>query len=86
MLTEKQKQLLDTIKRHASVKDAAAAMGISVRTAYNMLYKLRKKYRKQRGFVNAILSYRRTSGHLNKLLSTKQPLWKEIKELEKEEL
>jgi len=85
MLTAREKQLLEAIKHHVTVKEAAQSIGMSKRTAYNMLYKIRKKYRKARDLVNNIISYRRSDGYLDKLLALKQPLWKEIKELEKEE-
>ena len=83
MLTSRERQLLDAIKRSVSVKQAAQSIGMSERTAYNMLYKIRKKYRKARELVNAVLSYRRSDGYLDRLLALKQPLWKEIKEQEK---
>ena len=85
MLTAREKQLLEAIKHNITVKKAAQSIGMSERTAYNMLYKIRKKYRKARDLVNNIISYRRSDGYLDKLLALKQPLWKEIKELEKEE-
>ena len=81
MLTKRERELLDAIKHHITVKDAAHSIGLSARTAYNMLYKIRRKYKKARDLVNLIISYRRQDRFLNRLLALKQPLWKEIKEL-----
>jgi len=85
LLTKREKQLLDSLKSKYSVKDGAVALGISPNTAYNMIYRIRKKYREARNFINTILTYRRTSSLLDVVLSIKQPLWKEIKEMEKQE-
>ena len=85
LLTKREKQLLDSLKNKYSVKDGAVALGISPNTAYNMIYRIRKKYREARNFINTILTYRRTSSLLDVVLSIKQPLWKEIKEMEKQE-
>ena len=86
MLTKREQELLDAIKHHISVKDAAHSIGLSPRTAYNMLYKIRRKYKKARDLVNVIISYRRADKFLDRLLALKKPLWKEIRELEKEEM
>ena len=85
MLTQKERELLEAIKHHITVKDASQSLGISERTAYNMLYRIRRKYKRARDFVNTILAYRKSDRFLDRLLALKQPLWKEMKELEKEE-
>jgi len=82
MLTKREKELIEAIKHHLYVKDAAHTIGISERTAYNMLYRIRRKYKRAREFVNQILSLRRAHPIFDKLLSLKTPLWKEIRELE----
>jgi hypothetical protein len=84
-LTKHEQKLLETLKSYPSVKDAAGAIGISPRTAYNVLYRLRRKYFEAREFVNTILSYRRSDKLIDALLSPKVPLWKEIKEMEESE-
>ena len=81
-LTQKEERLLKAIKGKISVKDAALALGISPRTAYNTLYKIRRKYVKAREFINKVLAYRKSDGLIDRLLSPKVPLWKEIKEME----
>lgn len=71
LLTDKEKRLLDAINQHGFVKDAAQALGISPRTAYNQLYILRKKYGLCRIFLNTILAYRKKSPTLQKVLTKK---------------
>jgi len=82
-LTQKEKNLLNAIKKHITVKEAAISLGISPRTAYNVLFRIRRKYRKARDLVNTIIGYRRSDGYLDRLLALRQPLWREIKRLEK---
>jgi len=77
--------LLESIKGHTTIKEAATSIGMADRTAYNMLYKIRKKYRQARDLVNTIIAYRRVDRYLDRILTLKQPLWKEIKELEQED-
>jgi hypothetical protein len=84
-LTVREQKLLEAMKGKVTVKDAASAMGISVRTAYNMLYRIRRKYSQAREFINKILAYRRSAPLIDAVLSLKVPLWKEIKEMEKME-
>jgi hypothetical protein len=84
-LTKHEEKLLEALKTHPSVKDAAVAIKITPRTAYNVLYRLRRKYFQARDFVNKILAYRRSDKLIDALLSPKVPLWKEIKEMEESE-
>ncbi len=84
-LTDNEEKLLKAMQGKLTVKDAALAIGISTRTAYNVLYRIRRKYLKAREFVNKILAYRRSDKLIDYVLSPRVPLWKEIKELEEEE-
>ena len=84
-LTKNEEKLLRAMQGKLTVKDAALAIGISTRTAYNVLYRIRRKYLKAREFVNKILAYRRSDKLIDYVLSPRVPLWKEIKELEEEE-
>jgi DNA-binding NarL/FixJ family response regulator len=73
-LTEKERRLLDAIAEWDSVKAAATQLRISERTAYNMLYRIRNKYRNARGFINTILAYRRKSARLDQVLTKRVPM------------
>jgi hypothetical protein len=84
-LTVQERKLLEAMKGKLTVKDAASAIGISVRTAYNVLYRIRRKYSQAREFVNKILAYRRSEPLIDAVLSLRVPLWKEIKEMEEAE-
>lgn len=83
MLTKREKELLEAIKHEITVKEAALSIGLSPRTAYNMLFKIRRKYQRARKLVNTIIAYRKADGYLDRLLAIKEPLWKQIKEQEK---
>lgn len=61
LLTNTEEQLLETLKDVNTVSFAANKIGIKTRTAYNILYRLRKKYVKARRFVNYIEAQKR--GH-----------------------
>ena len=80
ILTDKEKKLLDAINEHGYVKDAAQALGISPRSAYNILYRLRNKYALARVYINQLLAYRRKSPVLEKVLTKRVS----IDKLEKE--
>jgi len=83
MLTKRETELLEAIKHTVTVKEAAQSIGLSPRTAYNMLFKIRRKYRRARRLVNQIIAYRKADGYLDRLLALREPLWKQIKEQEK---
>jgi hypothetical protein len=68
-LTESERKLLDKIAEYDSVKAAAVHSQISERTAYNVLYRIRNKYKYARGFINTILAYRKKSLRLDQVLS-----------------
>lgn len=73
-LTEKEKKLLNAIDEKDTVKAAASSLGISPRTAYDMLYRIRNRYVIARGFINTILAYRKKSPRLEMILTKKVPL------------
>jgi hypothetical protein len=62
------------LRRFVSVKDAAAELGLSPQTLYNWLWGLRKKYKRQHGWCNAIISQGNHSDWIRSLLSEKKPL------------
>jgi hypothetical protein len=84
-LSKREKRFLDALITAPTVKDAASVIGISVRMAYNVLYRIRRKYSQAREFVNKILAYRRSDPLIDAVLSLKVPLWKEIKEMKEAE-
>lgn len=45
-----------------TIKFAAQKAGIKPHTAYNILYRIRQKYKKYRGFVNTIDAQKRRGG------------------------
>ena len=71
LFSERERKLINAINEHFIVKEAAESIGITVRTAYNMLYRLRNKYLKAQTFVNTILAQKRRSPLLNRVLTKK---------------
>jgi len=67
-LTESEQKLIEAMRDSLTVKDACDKIGISPRTGYTILYRLRKKYHKARRFVNLLDSKRRGNELLNKVL------------------
>ena len=49
-----EEKLIEALKRVDTVRFAAEKVGISTKRAYNLLYRLRKKYVRARRFVNTI--------------------------------
>ena len=71
VFSDRERKLLNAINEHIYVKEAAGSIGITVRTAYNILYRLRKKYLKAQTFVNTILAQKRRSPLLSRVLTKK---------------
>lgn len=82
-LTKKERSLLDAIAEWDTVKGAAGNLQISERTAYNMLYRIRNRYKYARGFINTVLNYRKKSPRLDQVLSKRVPM--EVLEREENE-
>lgn len=83
VLSKPQKKLLEAMIDSVSVKEAALKCGIKPKTAYNLLYSLRKKYRKARTFVNTIDAQKRRSSLFKMVLTDRVSV--EEKQLEEEE-
>jgi Mn-dependent DtxR family transcriptional regulator len=69
LLTPLEEKLLDSLKQVATVKMAAHRIGIKPKTAYNVLYRLRKKYVAARHFVNYIDAQKRRHDKLAMVLT-----------------
>lgn len=72
MLSEREVRLLMICVEVISVKDAARKMGVTDSTAYNMLHRIRRKYKDGRKTVNTILNYKRRSPLLEKILEARK--------------
>lgn len=73
-LTKKEEELLQAIETQGTVRFAAVHLHISVKTAYNVLYRIRNKYRWARGYCNNIMNWRRKSRRLEQVLTKKIPM------------
>jgi len=80
LLSDRERNLLDSLAKSRSVKDAASFIrdsydpavrdeSMTTGAAYSILYRIRHRYLDARGFVNTILAYRRKSELLQKVLT-----------------
>lgn len=84
VLTNSEEKLWKALKNHTSVKEAANAIGISPKTAYNMLNRLRKKYTKYRRFVNFVDGQKK-SRIIKLVMTSRMTVNEEIDETEDDE-
>jgi DNA-binding transcriptional ArsR family regulator len=87
LLKEREKKVLDSLENYSKVKDACQTLNMSPRTVYNILFRLRKRYVEARRFVNQMVTYRRKSKLLDKVLSVRTSVKEEkpLEELKPEE-
>lgn len=86
VLSKREEKLLDAIAESVSVIEASKKLRISPKTAYNILYRLRRRYQKARALVNKIEAQRRRSDTLRKVLTIRVKLEETTEEeTEKEE-
>lgn len=64
--------LLEAITSEGSVKKAAKKIGITPRTAYNLLYRMRQKKKQGLGYSNNLNNWREKSPLLKKVLTIKE--------------
>jgi hypothetical protein len=74
-LSETERKYFDALARYDTIKMAATeGLGIDPQTLYNFLYNLKRKYRKRRGWINAIIAQKRRSSLIHSVLTEKVPL------------
>ena len=69
VLTPLEERLIEAMREHLTIKDSAHAIGIKERTAYTILYRLRRKYWRARRLVNKLTSLMRGNELLRKALA-----------------
>lgn len=84
VLTKAEEKLFIAMKEWDTVANAAQEVGIAPKTAYNMLYRLRAKYRKARRFVNFMEAQKRNSDTIRMVMTSRMDL-AEKKEIDLEE-
>lgn len=82
-LTEREKEILNKIVETDSVKTAASELDLTPSTIYNILYRIRKKQREARLFINQLLPYRKYTV-LKRLLAPRLTI-RELQQLTEEE-
>jgi len=80
-LTKKERLYFEALGKYDTVKNAAQHLGIAPSTLYNWRYNLKNKYKRYRGWVNAVIAQKKRGGLVRDFLTEKQPL----KKIEEEE-
>lgn len=76
-LSETERKYFDALAQYDTIKTAATkGLGIEPQSLYNFLYNLKKRYRKRRGWINAIIAQKRRSSLIDNVLTEKVPLEK----------
>lgn len=73
-LTKKEREYCDALANFDTEKAAAEELGIAVGTLYNWKSRLKKRYKKERGHVNALLAQTRRGGNLANLLTERRKM------------
>jgi phage antirepressor YoqD-like protein len=82
-LSKLERKYFDALANHSTIREAANALGISPQTLYNWLYNLKKRYKKKRGWINAVINQKKRNPKLiGKILTEKKPM----KEMGEEEI
>jgi hypothetical protein len=84
-LSKTERKIFDALAKSVSIKEAAMKLGLDPQSLYNWKWKLLKRYKARRGWINAVLSQARRNQLLKDLLSTKKPLEDVIEDLGEEE-
>jgi len=81
-LSKLERKYFDALANHSTIRDAAHALGISPQTLYNWLYNLKKRYKKKRGWINAVINQKRRNKLIANALSERRPLEENVEEEE----
>jgi transposase-like protein len=85
-LSKLERKYFDALANHSTIREAANALGISPQTLYNWLYNLKKRYKKKRGWINAVINQKKRNPELlGKILTEKKPMKEIEEELSEEE-
>jgi hypothetical protein len=84
-LSKTERKIFDALANSISMKEAASKLGLEPQSLYNWKWKLLKRYKHRRGWINSVLAQARRNRLLKDLLSTKKPLEDVIEDLGEEE-
>ncbi|MGQ9641825.1 MAG: helix-turn-helix domain-containing protein [Candidatus Bathycorpusculaceae bacterium] len=73
-LSKLERRYFDALASYATIREAADALGVKPQTLYNWVHNLRLRYKKRRGWVNAVVSQKRRSELIRRVLSERKPL------------
>jgi len=83
-LSKTERRYFDALATYDTMKLAAEKLGIKAGTLYNWKLSLKKRYRRKRGWINAVLAQTKRGG-LKAFLTEKKPLAGADEEEEEEE-
>lgn len=72
-LSKKERRYFDALNQYGTMKMAAEKLGVTPGTLYNWHLDLKKRYRRKRGWINAVLAQTKRAG-LKAFLTEKKPL------------
>ena len=72
-LSKTERRYFDALAQFDTMKSAAQYLGITSGALYNWHLSLKKRYRRRRGWINAVLAQTKREG-LKKFLTEKKPL------------
>lgn len=84
-LSKREKAIFDALANWDTIKAAAHSLGLSPSTLYNWRSDLKDRYRKRRGWINAVLAQTKRGGKCADLLQEKRQMKPPDKDEELEE-
>ena len=73
-LSQTEVKRFDALATHNTIKGAALHLGIDPQTLYNWKAHLKRRYRKNRGWINSVLAQTRRGGCLENLLTERNKM------------
>lgn len=73
-LSKSERLRFDAMARFDSIKAAALSLGLTPQTLYNWRLEIRKRYRRRRGWINAVLAQTKRGSSLTDLLHEKRKM------------
>jgi len=73
-LSKTERLRFEALGRFDTIKAAAVHLGLDPQTLYNWLYKIKKRYKEKRGWINSVMAQQKRGGCLTNLLHTRKKM------------
>ena len=73
-LSKTERERFDALASHVNIKESALALGIEPSTLYCWLWAIRKRFKKTKGWCNAVISQTKRGKNLSKLLHVRKAM------------